>query len=111
MNALIVPENEGMEWAVRVASFFEKSGADNRISPVHIALYFALLHEAGNTGIDLLLPVRDHLMQRAKISSAVTYHRCMKELHAYGYIDYRPSFAKGRTRVVMVDLQTIPAVE
>lgn len=94
-----------MEWAVRVAAFYEKAGADNRISPVHIALYFALLFDAGFSGVGLLLPVRDHLMARAKISSTVTYHRCLRELHEYGYISYSPSKAAGRSRVEMIDLR------
>lgn len=93
-----------MEWAVRVAAFYDKAGADNRISPVHISLYFALLHDACNTGVDLLLPMRDHLMQRCKVYSTVTYHRCLRELHNYGYIDYRPSKAAGRSRVEIIDL-------
>jgi len=93
-----------MEWAVRVAAFYKLCGADNRISPVHISLYFALLVQADLTGIDLIIPVRDELMLRAKVSSTVTYHRCLRELHEYGYIDYRPSFAAGRTRVEMIEL-------
>ncbi len=93
-----------MEWAVRVAAFYEKAKVDNRISPVHISLYFALLVQVDQTGINLIFPVRDHLMTLAKISSTVTYHRCLRELHAYGYIEYRPSFAVGRTRVVMIEL-------
>jgi hypothetical protein len=94
-----------MEWAVRVAAFYNKACADNRISPVHISLYFALLHEACTTGVDLLLPVRDYLMQRSKVCSTVTYHRCLRELHVYGYIDYRPSKAAGRSRVEMIELR------
>lgn len=94
-----------MEWAVCVAAFYEKSSADNRISPVHISLYFALLAEACGSGMDLIIPVRDFFMARSKVCSTVTYHRCLRELHEYGYINYRPSFAAGRTRVEMIELQ------
>lgn len=93
-----------MEWAARIYSFYQKAGADHRISPVHISLYFTLLNEVIISGKDFILPVRDHLMSAAKISSSVTYHRCLRELHEYGYLDYRPSFAKGRSRVVMIEL-------
>ncbi len=90
-----------MEWAMRVAAFYRKVKVDNRISPVHIALYFALLNDAMRGGLDLIIPIREHLMEVAKISSPVTYNKCLRDLHLYGYIDYRPSFAAGRTRVVM----------
>jgi len=93
-----------MDWAVRVASFYELALVDNRIGPVHISLYFALLVESGSCGLDLILPVRERLMSMAKISSTVTYHRCLRELSAYGYIDYRPSFASGRSRVEIIEL-------
>jgi hypothetical protein len=91
-----------MDWAVRVAAFFEKAQADNRIGPVHISLYLALQLEACKTNFDLIIPVRDVIMLRAKISSPVTYHRALRDLHAYGYIDYRPSFNPGMTRVEMI---------
>jgi len=35
-------------------------------------------------------------MKIAKISSAMTYHKCVKDLNAYGYIRYEPSFNKNR---------------
>ena len=90
---------------MQVAAFYQKISADNRISPVHISLYFALLAQADLTGIDLIIPVREHLMVHAKVCSTVTYHRCLRELHEYGYIDYRPSYAAGRTRVEMIELK------
>ncbi len=93
-----------MLWTDRLSSFYLKVRNDNRISPTHISLYFALLHEASNTGLNLIIPVRDHLMVHAKVYSSVTYHRCLKELNEYGYIDYRPSYAVGRTRIELIEL-------
>ena len=89
---------------MRVAAFYKKAKVDNRIGPIHIALYFAMLQDAASCGIDVVIPVREHLMALAKIASTVTYHRGLRELHEYGYILYRPSFAAGRTRVVMIEL-------
>ncbi len=43
-------------------------------------------------------------MQLAKICSPVTLNRCLRELHAYGYIDYRPSFVPGQSKVGLVQL-------
>ena len=31
-------------------------------------------------------------MRISKISSKATYHKCLKNLHALGYIDYQPSY-------------------
>lgn len=91
-------------WAEWQTLFYQKACADNRISPTHISLYFALLHEAGHT---LAIPFylrRSILMQKAKIYSPVTLNRCLKELHGYGYIDYRPSFSPGRSMVGLIPL-------
>jgi hypothetical protein len=91
-------------WADWQTLFYRKAGADNRISPTHISLYFALLHEAGHT---LAIPFylqRTIVMQKAKICSPVTLNRCLKELHLYGYIDYRPSYTPGRSMVGLIAL-------
>ncbi len=42
-------------------------------------------------------------MQHAKISSVVTYHRLLRELAANVYIEFQPSFVKGRTRIEMIE--------
>ena len=92
-----------MDWGQRVAEFYQRTGTDQRIGPVHISVYFALLHQAGKTGTNLLLPVRENLMALAKIRSTATYHKVLRELHLYGYIEYRPNFRKGFTRIILVD--------
>ena len=93
-------------WAEWQTLFYRKAVTDNRISPTHISLYFALLHEASHT---LAIPFylqRTTVMQKAKISSPVTLNRCLKELHLYGYIDYRPSYKPGRSMVGLIPLDT-----
>jgi hypothetical protein len=93
-----------MGWADWQTLFYQKACADNRISPVHISLYFALLHEAGHT---LAIPFylrRPEVMRKAKICSPVTLNRCLRELHVYGYIEYRPSYRPGRSMVGLIAL-------
>lgn len=41
-------------------------------------------------------------MELAKISSTVTYHKCLRGLHAYGYINYRPSYYPGRSEAELI---------
>jgi hypothetical protein len=35
---------------------------------------------------------RDEVMRISKISSKATYHKCLKNLHSLGYINYEPSY-------------------
>lgn len=93
-----------MGWADRQTLFYQKACADNRIGPTHISLYFALLHEAGHT---LAIPFyldRVSVMLKAKICSPVTLNRCLRELHVYGYIEYKPSYRPGQSMVGLVAL-------
>jgi hypothetical protein len=39
-------------------------------------------------------------MRFSRIRSVVTYHKCMRELVAYGYIVYQPSFDPYRASLV-----------
>jgi hypothetical protein len=38
------------------------------------------------------LVTRKTVMGFSKIASTATYHKCMKDLDAYGYVSYHPSF-------------------
>lgn len=82
--------------------FYAKAVPDNRVGPTHISLYFALLHEAGHTLTIGFYLRRAIVMQKAKIYSTVTLNKCLRELHEYGYIDYKPSFIPGQSMVEIV---------
>lgn len=75
-----------------LSHFFTLAAGDNRISVNHVSLYMALF-DAWNRN-DFINPVsitRREIMLTAKLTRTV-YHRCMRELHEYGYIRYIPSF-------------------
>lgn len=94
-------------WVLRVErlfGFYHKIRNDSRISPTHISLYFALLNESVLLQENSFVLRREAIMTDAKIFSPVTYNRCMKDLHEYGYIEYRPSFANGKSEVLIVEL-------
>lgn len=93
-----------MDWAVRVAAFYKMASADNRISPVHISLYFGLLTAASQSCTEYFFLDREQVMADAKIYSRVTYHRSMRQLHEYGYIDYHPSYVQGLSKARMIEL-------
>ncbi len=87
-----------------LAEFYETIADDVRIGPTHICLYVALLNEwnlaCANDAIAMdrnvlmkidSIPLDGNvLMKNARISRR-TYHKCMRELHEYGYIKYEPS--------------------
>jgi len=78
--------------------FYAAIREDSRISPAHIALYMALFQCWNKQGFQNPVPVvRRQVMQAAKISGLATYHRCIKDLHRFGYFVYQPSYnpAKG----------------
>ena len=81
-----------MEIFQPLLDFYEVSDGDARIGPAHISLYMALLREWNARSFETPLTIsRDGLMRAARVSRK-TYNKCMKELQAYGYITYLPSF-------------------
>ena len=80
------------------SAFFERIGDDGRLLPTHIGLVAALFyhHDCGNPE-NHFHASRRKLMRFSRIRSIATYHKCLSELVAYGYVEYRPSWhpAKG----------------
>jgi hypothetical protein len=70
----------------------EKFIDDQRLSPLHISLYYALFHSWNLSMFRNPISVcREELMRASKIGSANTYTKCLKELDAWAYIKYLPS--------------------
>lgn len=79
-----------------LTTFYEAIKEDSRISPSHIALYMALFECWNQQDFQNPVPIkRRQVMEAAKISGLATYHRCMRELHEYGYVFYTPSYNAG----------------
>lgn len=77
----------------QMIGFFKKAGADHRIGPHHVALYMSLYQQwCMNNGKTPMNIEHLNLRQVAKIGRT-TYHKCMRELHMYGYIWYAPSYS------------------
>ena len=73
--------------------FYRMMVSDDRLRPQHICLYFAILSIAtGDVKGDTVVVTRRALMEISRLSSKATYHRCMRELETYGYIQYYPSY-------------------
>lgn len=80
-----------------LSDFFEAVGNDARISITHIGIYAALLQYRIQNGFVNPIQVFSYeILRIAKLSSAITYHKCVRELSEYGYIKYEPSFNKNK---------------
>ncbi|WP_271424633.1 hypothetical protein [Aequorivita sinensis] len=65
---------------------------DTRLNPTHISLYMALFNywNINRFPKDFII-IRDEVMKLSKIGSKSTYHRCLKQLDSWKYIQYIPS--------------------
>lgn len=82
-----------MNYIKHLAAFFDKVSKDLRFNPTHISLYMSLFQLWNRNLFRSPISIsRSELMQISKISSKGTYHKCIKELHNYGYIRYSPSY-------------------
>jgi hypothetical protein len=90
--------------AEHLVDFVDAAAEDPRLATTHLSLYLSLFRMwMGKGGVDPLPIHRSEVMRMAKISGAATYHRCIRELDAYGYIRYCPSFHPNcHTRVFLV---------
>ncbi len=88
----------------RIATFLKEAEDNPCIGATHISLYVSLLatyfHEP-LPGTALIR--REEIMLKAKIRSRETYHKCIRELHLYGYILYEPSYKPGESRISILE--------
>ena len=86
-----------MEQLNPLSDFFSAIQKDGRISITHIGIYAALLQYRIDSGFINPIQVFSHeIMQLAKISAPITYHKCVRKLSEYGYINYMPSFKRNQ---------------
>ena len=86
-----------MDQAKPLSDFFTAIENDGRISITHIGVYAALLQYRIDKGFaNPIHAFGKEIMRIAKISAPFTYHRCVKELSEYGYINYIPSFKRNQ---------------
>ncbi len=82
-----------MNYIKHLTGFFERVTQDKNLNPTHISLYIALFQFWNCNRFKNPISIsRDEVMRISKISSKATYHKCLKNLHALGYIKYEPSY-------------------
>lgn len=106
-----------MNYIKHLTGFFEKVALDRTLNPTHISLYIALFQFWNCNRFKNPISIsRDEVMRISKISSKATYHKCLKNLHNLGYINYQPSYNPFRGSHVILfnfseDLKPLPKSE
>lgn len=73
--------------------FIQKARDDPRIGPTHLSLYVSLFVYWHSKKWQNPISLYSHdIMPAGKIAASNTYHRTIRELHRYGYIEYIPSY-------------------
>jgi hypothetical protein len=82
-----------MNYIKHLTGFFEKVAVDKTLNPTHVSLYMSLFQFWNCNRFKNPISIsRDEVMRISKISSKATYHKCLKNLHSQGYINYEPSY-------------------
>jgi hypothetical protein len=84
---------KNMNYIKHLTGFFIRIATEETIYPTHISLYLALFQSWNiNRFKNPIAISRDEMMKASRIASKATYHKCIKELHNLGFIDYIPSY-------------------
>ena len=82
-----------MDRLEQLITFIHKLTSDIRLKPSHLSLCLALCHAWMRSNFQNIFQVsRSKLMAASRIQSRATYHKVMKELQAFGYVKYTPSY-------------------
>lgn len=82
-----------MNYIKHLSGFFDKVANDKTLNPTHISLYMSLFQFWNCNRFKNPISIsRNEVMRISKISSKATYHKCLKNLHSLGYINYEPSY-------------------
>jgi hypothetical protein len=90
-----------MNYIKHLTAIFNVMDSDTRLTPFHISLYMSLFRQWNLNFFHNPVSIsRDEMMKMAKIGSANTYVRCLKELHLWNYIRYEPSYNRQKGSMV-----------
>ena len=97
-----------MNYILQLSGFFQRVAADNRLNPTHVSLYMAIFQYWNSGRFQNPVSIsRQELMRISKISAKATYHKCIKDLHNFDYIQYLPSFNPFKGSLVyLFDMQS-----
>jgi hypothetical protein len=99
-----------MRQPVPFCSFYARLTADQRITAWHVSLGVAILYLWYQQEQNPVAVTRKALMKLARMQSCMTYHKCIRQLQAFGYISYHPSFHPRSGSQVLIIFRSGPAV-
>jgi hypothetical protein len=77
----------------QLSCFINRVASDVRLKPTHTSLYLALCNAWRTSQFQNVFHVsRRQLMFAAHIRSIATYHKVIRDLREFGYLDYWPSY-------------------
>lgn len=101
-------KNLEMKIVEQLSSFSNRIVLDNRIIPSHISIYMALLQCWNKNHFKNPISItRRKIMEAAKINSIATYHKCIKNLHDWHYIQYMPTYDPILGSTVFLELSAL----
>ena len=90
-----------------LSSYFERVASDERLFPTHISLFMALFYYSNGECPGTPFQVsRPKLMRFSRIKAISIYHRNIKDLVNYGYIQYSPSWHPQRGTQIRLIFET-----
>jgi len=95
-------------YILHLTSTMEKFTLDDRLNPSHISMYLALFQYWNLSRFSNPISInREEIMKLSKIGSKSTYHKCIRQLHHWEYLEYLPSHNpfKG-SKVIMFNFGT-----
>jgi hypothetical protein len=93
-----------MNYIKQLTGFFERVSNDERLNPTHVSLYMSLFQYWNINRFQNPISITRHeVMRISKIYSKATYHKCMRELHTFGYLRYEPSYNPFRGSLVHLE--------
>jgi len=94
-----------MEIGKVLNDFFSAIDGDGRISAAHIGVFSALLkYRIDHDWSNPIMAFSRDIMPLAKISTTVTYFKCLHDLHRLGFIRYEPSVKCNRaSRIFFIE--------
>lgn len=86
-----------VNYITHLSTVLEIFNNDERIKQGHITLYLAFFYLWNKKFFKETLTInRELIMERAKIKSKTTYHNHLRDLDAWGYLTYYPSYHPSR---------------
>lgn len=92
-----------MDKLQQLTHYISRMVSDTRLKPVHLSLSLALCHVWITSQFQRPYRISRRLMMKAsRIRSKSTYHRALKELQAFGYLKYSPSYHPRKASEVVI---------